>query len=115
MATVAGYGFRPYSINKLTKLVPADGSRRSIANVAMLTCEDFGNGAALGNFAAGRYISHMPKRKREAEWQVIRLKATPAAFVGLVQAPDKASALKTAIRQFNIRREDQSRLLIRPR
>ena len=46
---------------------------------------------------------------------MIRLKATPAAFVGLVQAPDKASALKTAIKQFNIRREDQSRLLVRPR
>jgi len=53
--------------------------------------------------------------KRGTEWEVIRLKATPAAFVGLVQAPDKASALKTAIKQFNIRREDQSRLLIRPR
>ena len=72
-------------------------------------------GLELGNFAAGRYISHMPKRKRETEWEVIRLKATPAAFVGLVQAPDKATALKTAIKQFNIRREDQSRLLIRPR
>ena len=82
----AGYGFRPHSINNLTKLVPADGSSRSAANAAMLTCEDFGNGAGLGNFAAGRYISHMPKRKRETEWEVIRLKATPAAFVGLVQA-----------------------------
>ena len=61
-----------------------------------------------------RYISGMPKRKRETEWEVIRLKATPAAF-GVVQAPDKASALKTAIKQFNVRREDQSRLLIRPR
>jgi hypothetical protein len=115
VATVAGYGFRPYSINKLTKLVPADGSRRSIANVAMLTCEDFGNGAGLGNFAAGRYISHMPKRKRETEWEVIASRRRLPPFVGLVQAPDKATALKTAIKQFNIRREDQSRLLIRPR
>jgi len=55
----------------------------------------------------------MAKRKRETEWEVIRIKATPAAFVGLVQAPDKVSALKTAIKRFNIRREDQSRLLIR--
>jgi hypothetical protein len=46
---------------------------------------------------------------------VIRINATPAAFVGLVRAPDEASALKTAIKQFNIRCEDQSRLLIRPR
>jgi hypothetical protein len=47
-----------------------------------------------------------PKRKRATEWEVIRIKATPAAFVGLVQAPDKASALRIAIKQFNIRRED---------
>ena len=55
------------------------------------------------------------KGKRETQWEVIRLKATPAAFVGLDQAPDKATALKAAIERFNIRREDQSRLLIRPR
>ena len=82
----------------------------------MLTCGDLGNKQrGLGNVSASRYISGMAKRKRETEWEVIRLKATPAAFVGLVQAPDKASALKTAIKRFNIRREDQSRLLARPR
>jgi hypothetical protein len=43
------------------------------------------------------HISGMAKRKRETEWEVIRIKATPGAFIGLVQAPDKASALKTAI------------------
>jgi 1,2-phenylacetyl-CoA epoxidase PaaB subunit len=37
------------------------------------------------------------------------------SFVGSVHAPDKATALKAAITQFNIRCEDQSRLLIRPR
>jgi hypothetical protein len=57
----------------------------------------------------------MPKRKRETEWEVMRLKATPAAFFGLVQAPDNTTALKAAIKRFNIRREDQWRLLIRPR
>ena len=35
------------------------------------------------------------KRKRETEGDVIRIKATPAAFVGTVQARDKATALKT--------------------
>ena len=82
----------------------------------MLTCGDLGNKQrGLGNVSASRYISGMAKRKRETEWEVIRLKATPAAFVGWVQARDKATALRTAIKQFNIRREDQSRLLIRPR
>jgi 1,2-phenylacetyl-CoA epoxidase PaaB subunit len=57
----------------------------------------------------------MAKRKRETDWEVIRIEATPAYFVGRVQAPDKESALNAAIKQFDIRREDQSRLLIRPR
>ena len=77
----------------------------------MLACDNLRNNVELGNFAAGRHISRMPKRKRETEWEVIRLKTTPAAFVGLVHAPDA----ETAIKQFNIRREDQSRLPIRPR
>ena len=80
----------------------------------MLTCGDLGNKQrGLGNVSASRYISGMAKRKRETEWEVIRLKATPAALVGLVQAPDKATALKAANVRFNIRREDQSRLLTR--
>ena len=75
----------------------------------MLTCGDLGNKQrGLGNVSATRYISRIAKGKRETEWEVIRLKA-------LVQAPDKATALKAAIERFNIRREDQSRLLIRPR
>jgi hypothetical protein len=69
----------------------------------------------LGSLAPTRYIPGMPKRKRVTEWEVIRIKATPAAFVGFVNAPDEATALKTAIKQFNIRREDQSQLIVRPR
>jgi hypothetical protein len=32
------------------------------------------------------HICGIAKRKRETEWEVIRIKATPAAFVGTVQA-----------------------------
>ena len=111
----AGYGSR-LPINKMIKLPPAHGSSWSTANPAMLACGDLGNRQrGLWKSIPSRYIPRMPKRKRETEWEVIRLKATPAAFVGLVRAPDKASALKTAIKRFNIRREDQSRLLVRPR
>jgi len=77
----------------------------------MLTCGDLGNKQrGLGNVSATRYISRMAKGKRETEWEVIRLKATPAAFVGLDQAPDKASALKAAIERFNIRRVQRGTL-----
>jgi hypothetical protein len=37
---------------------------------------------------------------------------SPAAFVGLVYAPDEKSALKQAIKDFEIKREDRKRLLV---
>ena len=52
-------------------------------------------------------------RKREYQWQVIRLKPSPAVFVGIVEAPDEASAKSQAIKQFDIRPEDRDRLLVR--
>jgi len=45
-------------------------------------------------------------------WQVIRL---PAAFVGLVEAPDEQTALKVAIKRFKIGPADEWRLVVRPR
>jgi hypothetical protein len=73
----------------------------------MLTCGDLGNKQrGLGNVSATRYISRMAKGKRETEWEVIRLKATPAALVGLVQAPDKATALKAAIDATRAKRSE---------
>jgi hypothetical protein len=73
----------------------------------MLTCGDLGNKQrGLGNVSATRYISRMAKGKRETEWEVIRLKATPAALVGLVQAPDKATALKAAIDATRTKRSE---------
>jgi hypothetical protein len=82
--------------------------------------ENIGNPLALGATskpAPSRYIRGMAKRKREraTEWEVIRIKATPAAFVGYVRAPNEVVALETAIEQFNIRLEDRSRLIVRPR
>ena len=108
-----GAGVRVPSCRQQTDKASANTLVRAqrTAISAMLTCGDLGNKQReLGNFAASRHISGMAKRKRETEWEVIRLKATPAAFVGLVHAPDKATALRTAIKQFDIRREDQSRL-----
>ena len=53
-------------------------------------------------------------RKKQRPWEVLRLKSSPAAFVGLVYAPDEKSALKTAIKELKIRPEDEDRLLVRP-
>ena len=58
----------------------------------------------------------MPKRKskrQQLQWEIRRLKASPAVFVGLVDAPDEDKAKELAIKQFDIRKEDRDRLLVR--
>ncbi len=52
-------------------------------------------------------------QKKPIQWEVYRLKGSPAAFVGIVYAPDEKVALKAAITQFEITAEEQNRLLIR--
>jgi hypothetical protein len=60
-------------------------------------------------------VSSVRKTKKEYTWEIRRLKASPAAFVGLVDAPDEASAVTGAIKRFNVRPEDQGRLIaVRP-
>jgi hypothetical protein len=58
----------------------------------------------------------MAKRNSKSEqlqWEVIHLKASPASFIGLIDALDEDAAIKLAIKQFDIRKEDQDRLLVR--
>jgi hypothetical protein len=40
--------------------------------------------------------------KKEYHWNVYRLRGTPARFVGIVEAPDEATAIKKAIEEFKI-------------
>jgi len=49
--------------------------------------------------------------RRRATWQISRLRGTPAAFIGLIDAPDAATAKERAVKQFNIRPEDRGRLI----
>jgi len=51
------------------------------------------------------------KKRRTPTWEIRRIKATPAAFIGLVDAPDQASAVKAAIKQYGIRPQDQKSLI----
>jgi 1,2-phenylacetyl-CoA epoxidase PaaB subunit len=45
------------------------------------------------------------------EWRIIRLKKSPAALVGYVNAPDQEGAIRKAIESFDIRNpQQQSRL-----
>jgi hypothetical protein len=68
---------------------------------------------ALGNRATTRHINGMAKRKRQYEWEVIRLTASPARFIGTVSAPDEETARQIAIEQFQIQPQRQRSLLIR--
>ena len=54
------------------------------------------------------------KRKRQlVEWEVIRLTASPAKFIGTVCAPDEETAHELAIEQYQIRPNEQYSLLLR--
>lgn len=51
------------------------------------------------------------RKTKERTWEIRRLKVTPAALIGLVNAPDEAKAKERAIKQFEIRPEDRDRLI----
>jgi hypothetical protein len=47
-------------------------------------------------------------------WRITRIKATPAADVGTVQAPDAEAAIRAAIERFGIKNpQHQQRLVAR--
>ena len=57
----------------------------------------------------------MPSVQRPTQWEVYRpIKGSPGAFIGVVEAPDESSALKTAIEEFGIvNPEYQQKLFVR--
>ena len=49
------------------------------------------------------------------EWRITRIRSTPAALIGHVEAPDAEQAIEEAIRQFGIADpEQQKRLAAQP-
>jgi hypothetical protein len=59
----------------------------------------------------------MPKRPSTKiyEWRITRIRSTPAALIGHVEAPDAEQAIRDAIRQFGITDpEQQKRLAAQP-
>jgi hypothetical protein len=59
----------------------------------------------------------MPKRPstKMYEWRITRIRSTPAALIGHVEAPDAEQAIREAIRQFGITDpEQQKRLAAQP-
>jgi hypothetical protein len=55
--------------------------------------------------------SPRPKQPQLYRWRISRIRGTPAEQIGYVEAPDEATAIKTAIEQFQITdQQKQSRL-----
>jgi len=50
-------------------------------------------------------------RERIFRWRVSLLKATPAKLIGYVDAPDADTALKEAIKEYEVKERDQKRLV----
>ena len=65
----------------------------------------------LAASAAYIWVMRRVRKTKERTWEIRRLKASPAALVGLVHAPDEASAIKRAVKEYEIRPEDQKRLI----
>jgi 1,2-phenylacetyl-CoA epoxidase PaaB subunit len=58
----------------------------------------------------------MPKKPAKVHsWRIFRIKGTPAAEIGTVEAPDAETAIKVAIKEFNITNSEQQKWLMAQR
>jgi hypothetical protein len=55
-------------------------------------------------------MSKRPSKRIAAEWRIIRLKKTPAALIGYIDAPDREQAIAKAVESFRVREQDRWRL-----
>jgi len=54
-----------------------------------------------------------PSKPAEHRWQISFVKATPAKYLGRVDAPDEATAIEAAAREFKIDDTLKNRLVAR--
>ena len=54
-----------------------------------------------------------PSKSAEHRWQISLIKATPAKYLGSVDAPDEATAIEAAAREFKIDDTLKNRLVAR--
>jgi len=53
-------------------------------------------------------------KKAQPRWRIVRLKKTPAAELGTIEAPTAAEAIKQAIEEYKVAPDQQSRLAAYP-
>jgi hypothetical protein len=52
--------------------------------------------------------------RQDTSWSIYRLRGTPAAFLGIVYAPDEKNALEKAIEETKIDPAHQGRIIVQP-
>jgi hypothetical protein len=60
----------------------------------------------------------MPKKpapKEMRSWRIHRIRSTPAAYIGIVEAPDEEAAIQAAIEKFKVTNPDQQKRLVAQR
>jgi hypothetical protein len=54
-------------------------------------------------------------KQQNHSWVIYRIGGTPAAFLGIVEAPDKQTAIKKAIEEFKVPENQRNRLMAQRR
>jgi hypothetical protein len=70
----------------------------------------FHSSASVRIFGAGR-SSVGPKSRKLYRWRITRIRASPAALIGYVEAPDQEQAIKAAIREYRITNPEHQKWL----
>jgi hypothetical protein len=56
-----------------------------------------------------------PPSKQLYRWRITRIRASPAALIGYVEAPDQDQAIRSAIREFGITDPEHQKRLVAQR
>ena len=70
-----------------------------------------GDAGSFWERCAPQIIARREPRPVAIRWRIVRIKGTPAALLGPVEAPDEESAIRKAIEEFEIGPALQNRLL----
>ena len=58
-------------------------------------------------------MTKQPSSKQTHSWAVYHIKGTPAKLIGIIDAPDKETAIKRAIEEYNVPPNERGRLMAR--
>jgi hypothetical protein len=60
-------------------------------------------------------VTWSSRSKKLYRWRISRIRGSPAEFIGFVEAPDDATAIKNAIEEFGITDREKKKRLVAQR